>query len=81
MRCVELSIWRQCQLAGSGRSGLYHEPIGESELNLELMRKIDEQYLLTPFYVPSVPDGGRGHQARRAELQQGRGEAFLLRRV
>jgi putative transposase len=31
------------------KSGLYYQPKGESEQNLRLMRKIDEQYLKTPF--------------------------------
>ncbi len=31
------------------KSGLYYQPKGESEQNLQLMRKIDEQYLKTPF--------------------------------
>jgi putative transposase len=41
---------RQCRLTGLSRSGLYYEPRGESELNLELMRLLDEQYTRTPFY-------------------------------
>lgn len=41
---------RQCELLGISRSGLYYEPCGESALNLELMRLIDEQYTRTPFY-------------------------------
>jgi putative transposase len=45
-----LSIRRQCELIGLSRSTLYYEPASESELNLQLMRLIDEQYLRTPFY-------------------------------
>lgn len=45
-----LSIARQCSLLGISRSGIYYEPIGETALNLKLMRLIDEQYLRTPFY-------------------------------
>jgi len=45
-----LSIVRQCRLTGLSRSGLYYEPRGESELNLELMRLLDEQYRRTPFF-------------------------------
>jgi putative transposase len=46
----ELSIRRQCELVGLNRSTLYYTPAGESELNLHLMRLIDEQYTKTPFY-------------------------------
>ena len=41
---------RQCELLGVNRSGLYYEPAGESEENLQLMRLLDEQYTRTPFY-------------------------------
>lgn len=45
-----IGIAKQCELLGLPRSTYYYEPIGESEYNLALMRLIDEQYLLTPFY-------------------------------
>lgn len=45
-----ISIRRQCDLVGLGRSSLYYRPATESALNLELMRVLDEQYLRTPFY-------------------------------
>ena len=45
-----ISIRRQCDLIGLNRSSLYYQPAGESPLNLELMRVIDEQYTKTPFY-------------------------------
>lgn len=45
----ELSIAHQCRLLGIHRSGLYYKPCGESELNLKLMRLIDEQYMKYPF--------------------------------
>jgi putative transposase len=35
---------------GLNRSTFYYRPAGESDLNLHLMRLIDEQYLKTPFY-------------------------------
>jgi putative transposase len=35
---------------GLSRSGLYYEPVGESEENLRFMRLIDEQYTRAPFY-------------------------------
>lgn len=45
-----ISIRRQCELLGLNRASYYYAPAGETALNLELMRKIDEQYLVTPFY-------------------------------
>jgi len=41
---------RQCELLGLARSTCYYRPAGESAENLALMRRIDEQYLRTPFY-------------------------------
>jgi putative transposase len=32
------------------RSTRYYRPLGESAENLALMRRIDEQYMTTPFY-------------------------------
>jgi len=53
--CIEpdypgLSVRRQCELLGLNRSSWYYEARGESAENLALMRQIDEQYLLTPYY-------------------------------
>jgi putative transposase len=45
-----LSVARQCALLGLARSTAYYEAARESEENLWLMRRIDEQYLRTPFY-------------------------------
>ena len=45
-----LSITRQCGLLSIARSSFYYEGKGESPLNLRLMRRIDEQFLETPFY-------------------------------
>jgi putative transposase len=45
-----LSVRRQCELVGLSRSAWYYEPVPESAANLALMRRIDEQYLRTPFY-------------------------------
>ena len=47
---ARLSIVRQCELVGISRSSWYYRPGGESDLNLRLMREIDEQYLITPWY-------------------------------
>ena len=46
----EISVRRQCELLGLNRASYYYQPATESALNLELMRRIDEQYLKTPFY-------------------------------
>jgi putative transposase len=47
----KLSILRQCELIGLPRSSYYREVCGgESEENLKLMRLIDEEYTLHPFY-------------------------------
>ena len=45
-----LSVGKQCALLSISRSSFYYEPKGESEMNLELMRVIDKQFLETPFY-------------------------------
>jgi putative transposase len=43
-------VARQCELLELPRSTRYYRPSGESAENLALMRRIDEQYLATPFY-------------------------------
>lgn len=48
-KAKKLSISRQCELIEVTRSNFYYKPAGESELNLELMRLIDEEYLLHPW--------------------------------
>lgn len=46
----ELSLTKQCDLLTIHRSGLYYKPSLETDENLEIMRKLDEQYFKTPFY-------------------------------
>lgn len=46
-----LSIGAQCPLLSISRSSFYHEPMGETDQNLGLMRVIDKPFLDTPFYV------------------------------
>jgi putative transposase len=46
----QLSVVRQCELVSISRSGFYHRPVGETALNLDLMRLIDAQFLETPWY-------------------------------
>ena len=45
-----LSVGKQCALLSISRSSFYYEPKGVSEMNLDLMRLIDKQFLETPFY-------------------------------
>lgn len=45
-----LSIGAQCRLLSSSRSSFYHEPAGEMEMNLGLLRLLDRQSLDTPLY-------------------------------
>lgn len=45
-----LSIRRQCELIGLPRASFYWQPAGESPLNLELMRLIDQEYTRAPFF-------------------------------
>jgi putative transposase len=45
-----LSVTRQCALVSIARSTFYREPAPETAVNLALMRRIDEQFLETPWY-------------------------------
>lgn len=50
-----ISISRQCELLDINRSSYYYCPQNESSYNLILMKLIDEQYTLRPFYgVPRM---------------------------
>lgn len=44
------SLRQQCQWAGLHRSAYYYQPVVADTEDLLLMRLLDEQYLLTPFY-------------------------------
>ena len=46
----QLSIRRPCELIGLHRGTFYYQPAGETPLNLELMRLLDEEYTCHPFY-------------------------------
>ena len=46
----KISLRQQCSLVGLSRATYYWQPAGESELNLKLMRMIDQEYTRTPFY-------------------------------
>jgi putative transposase len=43
-------VVRQCELLGISRSGFYYQPKGMSDEEHELMKMIDRQYLITPFF-------------------------------
>ena len=45
-----MSVRRQCELLELSRSTAYYRPAAEGDENLRIMRRIDEQYLRTPFY-------------------------------
>ena len=45
-----LSVVTQCRLLDISRSGMYYQPKGISEEDLNSMKLIDHQYLATPFY-------------------------------
>ncbi|WP_340290525.1 IS3 family transposase [Sulfitobacter pontiacus] len=45
-----LSVGKQCTLLSISWSSFYYEPKGKTEMNLDLMRVIDKQFLETPFY-------------------------------
>lgn len=45
----KLSVTRQCELLELHRSGAYYRPKHETDLNLALMRQIDEKHMLHPW--------------------------------
>jgi putative transposase len=47
---LDISIARQCELAGLARASYYYRAAGEAEETLRLMRLLDEQYTRTPYY-------------------------------
>jgi putative transposase len=70
---TDLSVRRQCALLGLARSGVYRKPAPPDPEELAMRRRIDEQYLATPFY------GSRrmtaelrltGHQVNRKRVQR-----------
>jgi putative transposase len=55
----KLPVARQCDLLDLNRSFVYYTPVPLSAKDMELMRKIDEIHLATPFY------GSAGWASRR----------------
>jgi hypothetical protein len=52
-----LSVGAQCRLLSISRSSFYYAPQGETAMNLDLMLKVDKQFLDTPFYGVRHPLG------------------------
>jgi putative transposase len=69
-----LSITKQCELLQISRSSWYYEAFGETELNLKLMRLIDEQFMEEPSY-------GTRHMARHLRRQGYRINRKRVRRL
>lgn len=67
----DLPIARQCELIQLARSTYYYDPVPESELNLRLMKMIDQQYIIAPFY---------GHRKITEELKK-KGEEVNKKRI
>jgi putative transposase len=68
-----VSVRRQCELLGLSRSTLYYEAVPETAENLALMRRIDEQYLRTPFYGSrrmAIALRSTGHEVNRKRVQR-----------
>ena len=56
-----LSVSRQCELLNVPRSSFYYSPLEDGSYNEELMKQIDKQYMITPFYgVPRMTHHLRG---------------------
>jgi putative transposase len=69
----QLSIRRQCELLGLNRSSYYYEPAQETVENLRLMRRIDEQYLKTPFFGSrrmTIVLDSEGEKVNRKRIQR-----------
>jgi putative transposase len=69
----ELSVARQSELLDISRSSVYYIPVQADAYELELMRLIDKQYLLTPFYGSRKMTArlrGKGHQVNRKRVQR-----------
>ncbi len=68
-----LSTLRQCALMGISRSSVYYRPRAPSQKGLALMKQIDQQYLVTPFYGSrrmKVWLGKQGHWVNRKRVQR-----------
>ena len=72
-RHLSLSVIRQCRLLTISRSGLYYQPVGISQEGLTLMKMIDRQYLVTPFYGARKMAAwlkSQGHKVNRKRVRR-----------
>ena len=77
-KCVDrdngVSMVRQCKLLEVHRSGLYYQPVGESEVNLKLMHLIDQEHLLHPWLgVPRMTtwlNKDKGHRVNKKRIER-----------
>jgi putative transposase len=70
---LSISITRQCELLGLGRSSYYFERNGESAKNLELMRLIDVLYTDSPCFGSRKMQAmlvRQGHNVNRKRVQR-----------
>ena len=68
-----LSTVRQCALLAISRSSAYYQARGPSQMDLALMKQIDQQYLSTPFYGSrrmKVWLGRQGHPVNRKRVRR-----------
>ncbi len=68
-----LSTVRQCALLGISRSCLYYRPRVPSQEDLTVMKEMDQQYLVTPFYGSRrmrVWLNRQGHQVNRKRVRR-----------
>lgn len=70
----KLTVVRQCELLDIHRSGFYYKTTGESVLNLELMRLIDEEYMKHPWMgVPKMTvwlQKDKGYQINHKRIER-----------
>jgi putative transposase len=84
----ELRIRRQGALLGRNRASYYYQTHPIDPLNLELLRRIDQQYMATPFYgVPRMTavlraqgDAVNRNRVRRLMRQRGIPAVMLRKR-
>ena len=73
-RNSKLSVTRQCELLEIHRSGVYYRPKQETDLNLALMRQIDEKHMLHPWLgVPRITtwlQRDMGHAVNKKRIER-----------